>query len=131
MDVLKENNVRSVGLEGYAYSSFTNNLTQIAEMTGLLKYFLYQSAIPYNIYTPTSIKKSATGKGNAKKDMMYEAWLEDVGVDLFAMYNKTKAVSPINDIVYSYYLACSERHENIQQSKGTNNDQTTQGNNGI
>ena len=131
MDVLKENNVRSVGLEGYAYSSFTNNLTQIAEMTGLLKYFLYQSAIPYNIYTPTSIKKSATGKGNAKKDMMYEAWLEDVGVDLFDMYNKTKAVSPINDIVDSYYLACSERHENIQQSKGTNNDQTTQGNNGI
>lgn len=124
VDVLKENNVNSVGLEGYAFNAFADNLTQIAEATGLLKYFLYKASIPYNLYTPSSIKKSASGKGNASKDLMYEAWLEDVGVDLLGMFKKTKLASPVHDIVDSYYIACSERHENIQQSKGTNNEST-------
>jgi Holliday junction resolvasome RuvABC endonuclease subunit len=130
MEVLKENNVRSVGLENYAYSSFTNNITQIAEATGLLKYFLHTSSIPVNLYTPTSIKKCATGKGNARKDFMYEAWLEDTGVDLLAMFGKTKVASPIHDIVDSYYIACCERAENIQQSKGHPNEESNQNNQG-
>jgi len=123
MDVLQENNVRAVGLENYAFGAFPHTLVQMAEATGLLKYFLHQSSIPVNLYTPSSIKKCATGKGNAKKDLMYDAWLQDTEIDLLSVFNKKKVVSPIHDLVDAYYIACCERAENIQQSKGFPNEE--------
>lgn len=46
----------------------------VAEMQGVLKMFCETKHIPYTGYSPSEIKKHATGKGNAKKaDMVLAA----------------------------------------------------------
>lgn len=54
-----------------SYGKFPNMVG--AEMIGVLKLFCEENSIEYRSYMPTEIKKSATGKGNAKKDMMVKA----------------------------------------------------------
>jgi hypothetical protein len=52
------------------------------------------------------IKKFATGKGNATKDSMYEAYLKETGLDLIKILTPNcKLGSPITDIVDAWYLA--------------------------
>ena len=50
-----------------------NALIVEAELIGVLKLFCEENGIQYKSYPPASIKKDATGKGNAKKDQMIEA----------------------------------------------------------
>ena len=120
ISVLQKHNVKSVGIEGYAFSKQTNTLTQLAENQGLLKYFLYKNNIPYNIFTPSNIKKFATSKGNADKAAMKDAFYQDnPDYDIMDMFNKKptdKVISPISDIIDSYYIALSERIANIAEN---------------
>lgn len=44
-----------------------------AELQGVLKLWCEDLSIDYRSYTPSEIKKHATGKGNAKKDIMLAA----------------------------------------------------------
>jgi Holliday junction resolvasome RuvABC endonuclease subunit len=58
---------------------------------------------------PTEVKKFATGKGNAKKDDMLEAFIIQTGVDprvVLDYYGET----PISDIVDSYFI-CNYKGE--------------------
>ena len=50
----------------------------IAENTGLLKHKLYKIKVPTKPVPPTVIKKYATGKGNANKELMYEAFCAEL-----------------------------------------------------
>ena len=59
-------------IEGYSYGSKGQGLFQIAENCGILKYRLEQDVLSYKSVVPSVVKKGATGKGNADKDMMYE-----------------------------------------------------------
>ena len=54
----------------------------IGENTGLLKHKLYKNNLNTQIVTPTEIKKWATGKGNASKTDMYNAFVDQTGVEL-------------------------------------------------
>ena len=103
-----------VGLEGYAYNA-TGRIFHIAENTGVLKYKLYQLSLPVDVFTPSVIKKFATGKGNASKDLMYESFLEDTGVPLsqFMGINKGKIKSPLSDLVDAFYICKYLRYEVI------------------
>lgn len=94
-----------VALEGYAYNA-TGRIFHIAENTGILKYKLYQAGIPVDIIEPTKVKKLATGKGNADKPKMYEAFLNETGVDLQQILtpNKTLLGSPVTDLVDAFYI---------------------------
>ena len=55
---------------------------------------------------PTVIKKEATGKGNANKELMYETFLAETKIDLQSQLTpkSTKIVNPVSDIVDSYYI---------------------------
>lgn len=105
VDWLDAVNCTEVALEGYAFGA-KGRVFHIGECTGLLKYQLWQSGRILSVYEPTVIKKFATGKGNAKKDQMYEAFVKETDVDLKAQLNfeSSKIVSPISDLVDSYFI---------------------------
>src|SRR5438105_837781 len=54
----------------------------------------------------TDTKKFATGKGNAKKEQMYEAITQDQGLDLSKLMGQEgKLASPVTDVIDAYYIA--------------------------
>ena len=108
IDILK--NVQHVALEGYAYSA-TGKVFHIAENTGVLKYKLFQEGIPVTIIPPTEVKKYGSGKGNADKQTMHDAFLKETGIDLKSIMtpDKRDVTSPVSDIIDSYYI-CKMAH---------------------
>jgi len=94
-----------VYIEGYAFGA-VGRVFQIAENAGVLKYRLDQLGYRIETPAPTEIKKLATGKGNAKKEQMIEAFIDETGVDIYAKFDIIpKSKSPIDDVVDSYYIA--------------------------
>ena len=91
-------------IEGYSYGSKGQGLFQIAENCGILKFRLQEKNYDYSIVVPSVVKKGATGKGNADKDMMYEAFLKDTKIDLKKILDTDKVGNPLSDIVDSYYI---------------------------
>ena len=104
-DIIENNEIKSIGLEGYAYAG-SGVVFDIAENTGLLKHKIWKQEKKLNIFSPAQVKKFATGSGRADKDAMYKAFLEETGLDLVKLlnYTKEKIESPIADIVDSYYI---------------------------
>jgi len=84
-------------IENYAYSA-TGRVFNIGENTGILKYTLYQNKIDYETVTPQIVKKFATGKGNAKKVDMCDAFTEETGIDL-------TGIKQWSDIADAYWIS--------------------------
>ena len=57
-----------------------------------------------NIDYKSKVTKGATGKGNADKDKMYEAFLKETKIDLKKLFDTEKVGNPISDIVDSYFI---------------------------
>ena len=93
-----------VFIEGYSFGSKGQGLFQIAENCGILKYRLLEKGYGYNTVVPSVVKKGATGKGNADKDKMYEAFVKETKVDLKKLFDTDKVGNPISDIVDSYFI---------------------------
>jgi len=104
-----------VVLEDYSFGS-KGRVFHIAENTGLLKHKLFKANIPFIVVAPTTIKKFATGKGNANKEKMYECFTEQTGVDLRKQLDTT-VEHPISDIIDAFYIAKYGYTELIRQSK--------------
>ncbi len=107
-----------VGLEGYAFGASGRAIFQIAENCGLLKYKLYQNRLPVEVIPPTSVKKLATGKGNATKEKMVKQFQTDTKINLQKMItpNRSSLGSPVTDIVDAYYI-CKMAYESYQKSR--------------
>lgn len=101
----RHHNVMDAVIEDYAMGA-RGRIFNIGENGGVLKYKLFKNRITFNCISPTSIKKFATGKGNAKKDQMWEQFVKDTGrEDLYtAMIGTRKLDSPLTDIVDAYYI---------------------------
>lgn len=101
-----DNGVQQCYIEDYAFGA-SGRVFAIAENTGLMKYSLWNMGVKFNLIAPTSIKKYATGKGNAKKEDMYSSWFDETGIDIRARLGIKSVVSwnPVSDIVDSYYIA--------------------------
>jgi hypothetical protein len=98
-------------LEDYSYGS-TGKVFEIGENFGLLKYKLKCSKIPFKTVPPTVLKKYATGKGNANKELMQERFIKDTGINLKQLLDMTdKQWNPSSDIIDSYYLVRYLRNE--------------------
>ena len=93
----------SARLEGYAFGA-KGKVFNIAEATGLLKYLMYKMGISFTVEIPSVIKKFATGKGNAKKDEMVDAFIQETGIDLYKLFEKDKVANPMDDIADSYFI---------------------------
>lgn len=97
--------IPQVFIEDYSFGS-TGRVFHIAENCGLLKYKLWEIGLKFTTFAPSAIKKFATGKGNADKQKMYDAFSAETGQNLIQFYSKTGTLgSPVTDIVDSYYIA--------------------------
>jgi Holliday junction resolvasome RuvABC endonuclease subunit len=94
-----------VYIEGYSFGSKGQGVFQIAENCGILKYRLQQMMINYDTVVPSVVKKGATGKGNADKDLMYESFSKETNTDLKKIFDVEKIGNPVSDIVDSFYIA--------------------------
>ena len=100
-----------VFIEGYAYG-VTSNRAPIYENTAILKHKMWKRKITFKTYPPTVVKKFATGKGNANKELMYEQFCKDTGTDLIGEFKMSRLGNPITDIVDAYYIAKCGHDEN-------------------
>jgi hypothetical protein len=92
-----------VGMEGYAYGA-KGRVFNLAENMGLLKYKLYKHAIPVTIIEPAKVKKCATGKGNADKQVMYDTFSKETNTNLLSLFNQKTLSNPVTDVIDSYYV---------------------------
>jgi hypothetical protein len=92
-----------VGMEGYAYGA-KGRVFNLAENMGLLKYKLYKHAIPVTIVEPSKVKKCATGKGNADKQVMYDTFSKETNTDLKSVFGQKTLSNPVTDVIDSYYV---------------------------
>ena len=98
-----------VFIEGYAFAtSGKSHVRSVAENSGLLKHKMYKIGQTFTSVPPSVIKKYATGKGNANKDLMYDAFSKEcvTPVDLQKTLRpkSTKQTNPTTDIVDSYWI---------------------------
>lgn len=102
--------VDAAAIEGYSMSTKdSSRLCQIAEHTGLLKQQMYSLDIPFEIYTPSNVKKCFTGNGAAKKPEMIEQFTKLMKYNLIQSMDVTaKDMKPVDDIADSY--AIMRRH---------------------
>lgn len=93
-------------IEDYAMGA-KGKVFHIAENCGLMKHKLWKRRSPFKVIAPTALKKFATGKGNADKCMMHDAFKQATGIDLRKVMDQESkdCGSPVSDIVDSYYLA--------------------------
>jgi Holliday junction resolvasome RuvABC endonuclease subunit len=92
-------------IEDYSFGS-KGRVFNLAENCGILKYMLYKGGYSFFTVPPTVIKKFATGKGNATKEKMYDAFLSETFIDLHNIISPTtKLGSPTTDIVDAWYIA--------------------------
>ena len=108
LDVIHKNksNTAKVFIEGYSFGSKGQAVFQIAENCGILKYKLQMSpSMLYETIVPSVVKKYASGKGNADKQLMYDSFTKHTGVDLMKMFDMGKLNNPVTDIIDSYYIA--------------------------
>ena len=94
-----------IALEDYSYAS-TGRAFQIGENGGVLKNRFYKNGFNLTKIAPTQIKKFATGKGNADKEMMQTSFIEDTGLDMKKILGQTdKQWNPSSDVIDAYYIA--------------------------
>ena len=92
-----------IQIEDYSFGS-TGRVFHIAENLGLLKYKLkIECGWDYTLLAPSVIKKFATDKGNANKELMLGAFQEDTGVNLGLLLDSS-VKSPITDIADAYFI---------------------------
>ena len=93
----------TIQIEDYSFGS-TGRVFHIAENLGLLKYKLkIECGWDYTLLAPSVIKKFATDKGNANKEIMLSAFQGDTGVNLGELFDSS-AKSPISDVVDAYFI---------------------------
>ena len=92
-----------IQIEDYSYGS-TGRVFHIAENLGLLKYKLkIECGWDYTLLPPSVIKKFATDKGNANKDLMLDAFEKDTGTNLAQVFDTTSK-SPVSDVADAYFI---------------------------
>lgn len=93
-------------IEDYSMGS-KGRVFHIAENCGILKHELYVNELPFDTVPPTTLKKFASGKGNASKEMMYESFLRETNIDIKNHINPKlkESDNPVSDVIDSFYLA--------------------------
>lgn len=70
-----------VVVEEYAFSRAAAHSHELGELGGVIRLWLHESLIPWCPIGPSTLKKFATGKGNASKEDMLVAAVKRLGYD--------------------------------------------------
>lgn len=70
-----------VVIEGYAWGAKGSSVISLGELGGVVRVALADSGFTYVEVNPSTVKKFATGKGNAKKDEMLAASIRKLGYE--------------------------------------------------
>lgn len=109
IDIINKYMPDVIYMEDYSFAS-TGRVFNIAENAGLLKHKMWISNQKFYTIPPTVIKKFATGKGNANKEAMEKAFINETGVDMKKLLCLTPSQwNPSSDIIDSYYI-CKYGH---------------------
>jgi Holliday junction resolvasome RuvABC endonuclease subunit len=96
--------IQHITIEDYAMGA-KGRVFHIGENAGAMKMRLYKNNLPYTTISPSEVKKFASGKGNANKDKMYEAFLNEYKYyQLKDILGQDTLDSPVTDIVDAYYI---------------------------
>lgn len=107
ISLIKEYN-SEVAIEDYSFGS-TGRIFHIAENTGFLKINIckFTKKEPLLI-SPKTIKKFATGSGNASKLLMIECFEKETEVNVYELLQinreKNSLKSPVTDVCDSYFI---------------------------
>ena len=104
-----------IGLEGFSYGSISSSTLDLAMYNSFLRMKLIENfgSDVLNIVSPTEGKKVLFGKGNAKKDDMIQAFIDNrlddkiLMINAFWQYCNKNSVDfkypkPIDDLVDAY-----------------------------
>ena len=109
--IIKKHKPNFAALEGYAMGA-KGKVFHIGENTGMLKHIMWRNNLKFIVPPPTVIKKFATGKGNANKEKMEEAFLEQTSFDIRKVLGQSETTfNPSSDLIDSYYM-CSYAFHN-------------------
>lgn len=114
MEFIAKNNInnKEVYIEDYSFGS-TGSVFNIAEATATLKHMLWMDGFNITKISPKSIKKFATGSGNATKGDMFSTFVDKTGYDFNTVfYGPTKVIkkgdenipAPFSDLIDAYFL---------------------------
>lgn len=81
LDIINEEDIKAVGIEGYAYGTYMKSEV-LGELGGVLKRAFYLVRLPTYVIPPTKVKKFATGKGNANKTMVVTSTVMKYNLDI-------------------------------------------------
>lgn len=70
-----------VALEGYSFGSRNSHAHALGELGGVVRVALHVASVRFVEVPPSSLKKYATGKGNAGKEEMLAAAIRRLGYD--------------------------------------------------
>ena len=101
-----------ITIEGYAFGATGSRIFQIGEASGILKTLLIHSMTGELINNgrsletvpPMSVKKFASGKGNADKQLMFDSFVTETGIDLVNVFGMKKLGNPVHDIIDAYWI---------------------------
>ena len=111
-DFIEEFNTgpKEVFIEGYAFGA-NGKVFNIAEATSVIKQMLYHAGYKIHLIEPNVNKKLATGKGNANKFGMLDAFnAKHQGFELIKCFDGISSITdkkipaPITDIIDAYWL---------------------------
>ena len=71
-----------VFVEGQSYGSRGRSTLSIAQLHGVIMYFLKVRKIKFVLIPPTTVKKFITGKGNSKKSLVMKSLYKKYRIDL-------------------------------------------------
>lgn len=104
MTIIKRFEPTHTFIEGYSMGS-KGRVFHIAENGGILKHKLWTEGFEFSDnLPPTSVKKVFCGKGNAKKEEMHDAFVQDLGIDVASLLNSNAKDSPVSDVVDAYAM---------------------------
>ena len=103
--IFKKHKPNIASLEGYAMGA-KGKVFHIGENTGLLKHIMWKNKLKFISPPPTVVKKFATGKGNANKEAMEAAFLEQPNFSIRDLLMQTAAqFNPSSDLIDAYFMA--------------------------